>query len=121
WEPEVDEASAASVGTVLTGLAAVPGVYEGPVRIMAAPTDGIEPGDVLVASTTDVGWTPWFALAGAVVTDVGGVASHAAIVAREHGIPSVVSTGDATRRLRTGDVVRVDGGTGTVEVVELGG
>ena len=117
WTPEVDEPGTAVAGDVLVGVAAVPGTYEGPVRVLASPTDGLEPGEVLVAATTDVGWTPWFALAGAVVTDVGGVASHAAIVAREHGLPSVVSTGDATRRLRTGMVVRVDGAAGTVEVL----
>ena len=67
---------------------------------------------------TNVGWTPLFPRAGAVVTDVGAPLSHAAIVARELGIPAVVGCGDATMRLRTGDRVRVDGEQGTVEVLE---
>ncbi|MDQ2649767.1 MAG: NAD-dependent epimerase/dehydratase family protein [Actinomycetota bacterium] len=120
WTPEVDDAAGlAGPGTVLTGVAAVDGVHEGIARVMTSPTDDLEPDDVLVTSTTDIGWTPYFALAGAVVTDIGGVASHAAIVAREHGIPSVVGMGDATRRLRSGMRVRVDGAAGTVEVLEV--
>lgn len=118
WQPRVDEVETAVAGEILRGVPAVAGRYEGLARVMTAATDDIEPGEVLVAATTDVGWTPWFALSGAVVTDVGGVASHAAIVAREHGLPSVVGTGDATRRLRSGMRVRVDGAAGTVEVLD---
>ena len=66
---------------------------------------------------TNVGWTPLFPRAAAVVTDVGAPLSHAAIVARELGIPAVVGCGNATMRLRTGDLVRVDGTAGTVEVL----
>jgi pyruvate,water dikinase len=80
--------------------------------------DRLQPGEILVASTTNVGWTPLFPRAGAVVTDIGGSLSHAAIVARELGIPAVVGCGDATIRLRTGDRVRVDGGRGVVEILE---
>jgi pyruvate,water dikinase len=72
-----------------------------------------------VAVTTNVGWTPLFPRAAAVVTDVGAPLSHAAIVARELGIPAVVGCGSATTRLRTGDRVRVDGGQGTVEILSL--
>ena len=67
-----------------------------------------------MTTVTNVGWTPLFPLATAVVTDVGAPLSHAAIVARELGIPAVVGCGDATTRLRTGDRVRVDGAAGTV-------
>ena len=67
---------------------------------------------------TNVGWTPLFPRAGAVVTDIGGSLSHAAIVARELGIPAVVGCGDATIRLKTGDRVLVDGRRGVVEIVE---
>ena len=116
WAPAVVDDSTAGSGDVLRGVGAVGGSYEGRVRVMQAPTDDLEPGEVLVAVTTDIGWTPYFALAGAIVTDVGGVASHAAIVAREHGIPSVVGTRDATARLRTGMQVVVDGSAGTVTV-----
>jgi pyruvate,water dikinase len=73
-----------------------------------------------VAVTTNVGWTPIFPRAAAVVTDVGAPLSHAAIVARELGIPAVVGCGSATTRLRTGDRVRVDGGQGTVEILGTG-
>ncbi|HOS42888.1 MAG TPA: PEP-utilizing enzyme [Armatimonadota bacterium] len=77
----------------------------------------MRPGDILVTSVTNVGWTPLFPRAAAIVTDIGAPLSHAAIVARELGIPAVVGCGDATLRLRTGDRVRVDGGRGTVEVL----
>ena len=72
---------------------------------------------MLVTTITNVGWTPLFPRAAAVVTDVGAPLSHAAIVARELGIPAVVGCGNATMRLRTGDRVRVDGTAGTVEVL----
>jgi phosphoenolpyruvate synthase/pyruvate phosphate dikinase len=80
--------------------------------------DRLQPGEILVASTTNVGWTPLFPRAAAVVTDVGGSLSHAAIVARELGIPAVVGCGNATIRLKTGDRVLVDGKRGVVEILE---
>ena len=70
------------------------------------------PGDVLVAVTTTPAWTPLFAMASAVVTDIGGPLSHSSIVAREYGIPAVMATGVATRRIHTGQVITVDGATG---------
>jgi pyruvate,water dikinase len=105
----------------ITGFAGAAGVVEGIVRCLADPEEGdqLRAGEVLVAVTTNVGWTPLFPRAVAVVTDVGAPLSHAAIVARELGIPAVVGCGDATMRLRTGDRVRVDGGRGVVEI--LGG
>jgi pyruvate,water dikinase len=72
---------------------------------------------VLVTTVTNIGWTPLFPRAAAVVTDVGAPLSHAAIVARELGIPAVVGTGTATSVLHTGDRVRVDGSRGTAEVL----
>jgi len=80
----------------------------------------LQPGDILVTTVTNVGWTPLFPRAAAVVTDLGAPLSHASIVARELGIPAVVGTGNATMRLRTGDRVRVDGEHGTVEVLAPG-
>ena len=77
-----------------------------------------ERGEILVTHTTNIGWTPLFPRAGAIVTDIGGALSHAAIVAREIGIPAVVGCGDATMRLRTGDRIRIDGGRGLVELIE---
>ncbi len=110
-------ASPADAGSVLSGTAGSAGVAEGIVRVLASPEEGatFQRGEVLVAHITNVGWTPLFPRAAAVVTDVGAVLSHAAIVARELGIPAVVGTGDATVRLKTGDWVRVDGLAGTVK------
>ena len=71
-------------------------------------------GDVLVAKLTTPAWTPLFARAAAIVTDVGGPLSHGSIVAREYGIPAVLGTGDATRRIRNGQIITVDGDAGTV-------
>jgi phosphoenolpyruvate synthase/pyruvate phosphate dikinase len=94
-------------------------VVEGDVRVIEDAADGHElrSGEVLVTTITNVGWTPLFPRAAAVVTDVGAPLSHAAIVARELGIPAVVGCGNATMLLSTGDRVRVDGSAGTVEAV----
>ena len=78
----------------------------------------LQPGEILVAATTNVGWTPIFPRAAAVITDVGAPLSHAAIVARELGIPAVVGCFNATTLLKTGDRVRVEGGRGIVEVLD---
>ena len=95
------------------------GVVEAKVRLLssAAQAGELLPGEVLVTAMTDISWTPVFPRAAAVVTDVGAPLSHAAIVARELGIPAVVGCGDATQRLHTGDRVRVDGGSGLVEIL----
>ena len=87
------------------------GVVQAPVRVLRDAADGaaLRAGEVLVTTITNVGWTPLFPRAAAVVTDVGAPLSHAAIVARELGIPAVVGCGNATMRLKTGDQVRVDG------------
>jgi pyruvate,water dikinase len=104
----------------ITGFAGAAGRVEGTVRCLTRPEEGVhlKPGEILVAVTTNVGWTPLFPRAAAVVTDVGAPLSHAAIVARELGIPAVVGCADATTRLRTGDRVRVDGGQGVVEILD---
>ncbi|MCK4901250.1 MAG: hypothetical protein KAS38_20875, partial [Anaerolineales bacterium] len=80
--------------------------------------DKLRAGEILVTVTTNVGWTPLFPRAAAIVTDVGAPLSHAAIVARELGIPAVVGCGNATMRLQTGDLLLVDGGKGVVEILE---
>ncbi|MFW9992313.1 MAG: PEP/pyruvate-binding domain-containing protein [Candidatus Odinarchaeota archaeon] len=107
---------------VIKGLAGSMGRTEGYVRVLKSPEEGheLQPGEILVATTTNVGWTLLFPRAAAIVTDVGAILSHAAIVARELGIPAVVGCGNATTRLRTGDRVMVDGGTGIVEILESG-
>jgi pyruvate,water dikinase len=108
-----------STSDTITGFAGATGRVEGRVRVLDGPEQGdqLQPGEILVAVTTNVGWTPIFPRAGAVVTDVGAPLSHAAIVARELGIPAVVGCGSATTRLRNGDRVRVDGGQGTVQIL----
>jgi len=79
----------------------------------------VQQGEVLVTTVTNVGWTPIFPRLAAIVTDVGAPLSHAAIVARELGIPAVVGCGNATMLLKTGDRVRVDGGRGIVELIRI--
>jgi phosphohistidine swiveling domain-containing protein len=109
---------AAARGAV-SGFPGAGGVVEGRVRVITSPEAGdqLQRGEILVTVLTNVGWTPLFPRAAAVVTDVGAPLSHAAIVARELGIPAVVGCGNATMRLHTGDLVRVDGGRGTVEIL----
>lgn len=104
----------------LSGLPGSAGQAEGRVRIVDSPEAGIQlqTGEILVAVTTNVGWTPIFPRAAAVITDVGAPLSHAAIVARELGIPAVVGCFNATSMLKTGDRIRVDGGKGIVEIIE---
>jgi len=105
--------------STLKGFAGASGRVEATVRVLGTPEQSgdLQKGEILVAVSTNVGWTPLFLRAAAVITDVGAPLSHAAIVARELGIPAVVGCGDATMRLRTGDRVRVDGGLGTVEIL----
>jgi pyruvate,water dikinase len=106
-------------GTDLRGSAASPGVAEGPARVVRTVGEiaDVRHGEILVCSITSPAWAPIFTKVEAVVTDIGGVMSHAAIVCREYGIPAVVGTGRATSRIRTGQRVRVDGTAGTVTVV----
>jgi len=110
----------ASVSDTIRGFPGAEGRVEGRVRVLAGANQGadLQPGEILVTVTTNVGWTPLFPRTAAIVTDVGAPLSHTAIVARELGIPAVVGCVDATMRLRTGDLVRVDGGLGTVEVLD---
>jgi rifampicin phosphotransferase len=104
----------------IKGLPGSAGQAEGRVRILDSPEEGgqLQPGEILVAITTNVGWTPIFPRAAAVITDVGAPLSHAAIVARELGIPAVVGCFNATSVLKNGDRVHVDGGAGVVEIME---
>ncbi len=104
---------------VIVGRPACSGVVEGTVRVATTVTEAqaLQPGEILVAPVTDVGWTPYFTLIAALVTDIGSSVSHGAVVAREYGLPCVVNTQGATRVLRTGDRVRVDGDRGTVTIL----
>jgi pyruvate,water dikinase len=103
-------------GSRLEGLATSPGMATGPVRIIRGEHqfDRLKPGEVLVSSYTNPSWTPLFALASAVVTETGGPASHAAIVAREYGIPCVMAVAGAMQNLRDGEQIQVDGNEGRV-------
>ncbi len=114
-----EQGQSAPVSTTISGFPGAVGVVEGVARVVATAEQGeqLQAGEVLVTTVTNVGWTPLFPRAAAVVTDVGAPLSHAAIVARELGIPAVVGCGNATMRIHTGDHVRVDGGRGTVEVL----
>jgi rifampicin phosphotransferase len=101
---------------LVAGMPGSPGVAEGPVRVVrdAAAFGSLLPGEVLVAPYTNPSWTPLFTSAAAVVVDTGAAMSHAAIVAREYGVPAVMGTGVGTRRLSDGQWVRVDGSRGQV-------
>jgi len=103
----------------LRGLAASPGVYEGPARLIAGPAEfgRIQQGDVLVTPSTTEAFNILLPLLGAIVTDNGGLLSHSAIVAREYGIPGVVGTREGTERITDGTMVRVDGTAGEVSVL----
>lgn len=103
----------------LAGLGVSPGIVEGRAVVIHDPSDANElaPGDILVCRTTDPSWAALFFVAGGVVIDIGAAMSHGAIVARELGLPCVINAGEATKRLRTGDVVRIDGTTGVVQVM----
>ncbi|MFH5798651.1 PEP/pyruvate-binding domain-containing protein [Haladaptatus sp. CMAA 1911] len=102
-------------GEMLVGTAVSAGVVEGTARVVRDPSEGsLEPGEILVAPSTDPGWTPLFLNAAGLVMEVGGRMTHGALVAREYGIPAVASVSNATAEIRTGDRIRVDGKNGTV-------
>jgi pyruvate,water dikinase len=111
---------AAHAGDVLEGTPVSPGVVTGRARVIIDPsTDGpLEPGEILVAPVTDAGWTPLFALAAGLVVDLGSALSHGSTVAREYGLPAVVNVRSGTRRIRTGDIVTVNGNAGKVTIVQ---
>lgn len=108
---------------IARGTPGSPGVAEGPVRIVRGPADfgSLLPGEVLVAPFTNPAWTPLFGRIAAVIVDAGSAMSHAAIVAREYGVPAVMGTGNAIANLRNGQLVRVDGTRGLVFPVEDAG
>lgn len=118
WLPDSSAITTASAGDVLEGIGVSAGTVVGTVRVMHPESLGdLEAGEILVATYTDTGWTPLFAAAEAVVTQVGGLMSHAAVVARECGIPCVVNVDDVANRLVDGQQIEVDGSAGTVRVL----
>ena len=119
-EPGAQHVGGTDAGTTITGLGASHGIAEGRVHVVldAREAGDFEPGDILVCHTTDPSWTSYFLMASAVVIDIGGTLSHGAIVARELAIPCVTNTSNATRVLKNGDRVRVDGDAGEVTVLD---
>ena len=115
WSP----AQVGDLDQMIHGIGASPGQVTAPASVLNGPEDfgRMSQGQVLVAAITTPAWTPLFALAAGVVTDVGGPLSHSSIVAREYGIPAVLGTGVATKRIQTGQTIAVDGTAGTVILV----
>lgn len=114
WRNAGDDSS------VLEGIAAAPGVAEGPARVIFSPTqlDEVLEGEILVCPITAPSWAPVFSRIKAAVSDIGGIMAHASIVSREYGLPAVVGTGFGTKRIKTGQRIRVDGTNGTVTILE---
>jgi nucleoside-diphosphate-sugar epimerase/phosphohistidine swiveling domain-containing protein len=120
WEPATVSAAPLTGGDTLRGVGVCGGKVRGRVRIVRPETiDELQPGEILVAEVTDVGYTAAFCYAAAVVTELGGPMSHAAVVAREFGFPCVVDVQGATRALPQGALVEVDGTAGEIRVLEL--
>jgi rifampicin phosphotransferase len=121
WRARVMAPQNAGVGSVLQGQPGCAGVVQGIARIIADPSDpkDLEPGDILIAEHTDPSWTPLFSAAGGVVVNVGATVSHAVIVARELGVPCIVSVTGATQSIPHGALVEFDGGRGTVTIMVL--
>ena len=103
----------------LEGFAGAAGVVQGPARVILSFEEfpNLQSGEILVCPATSTAWTPLFLKIGGVVTDTGGMLTHAAIAAREYGIPAVVGTWNATNSIRDGDIIRVDGSAGVVQVL----
>jgi pyruvate,water dikinase len=118
WSRFMPARSDQAPGDTITGIGASPGRIEGTARVIHGPEafGQMRPGDILVAKITTPAWTPLFALAAGIVTDVGGPLSHSSIVAREYHIPAVLGTGVATARIRSGQRITVDGDRGAVTV-----
>jgi pyruvate,water dikinase len=108
----------ASIGADLTGLGASRGVVRGTARIARTVEEAarVEAGSILVCPFTDPGWTPVLDRVAGVVTETGGLLSHAAVICREYGIPAVLGVAQATERIADGATIAIDGGRGTVEV-----
>lgn len=113
-----ESAGAGEAAAELRGFPAAKGVVEGTARVITSVTDlhKVQPGDILVCGGTTTEWTPVFGIIAGCVCDTGGSLTHAAIVSREYGIPCVVGTATATKTIKTGDRIRVDGRAGTIQV-----
>ncbi|MBW2434459.1 MAG: PEP-utilizing enzyme, mobile region, partial [Deltaproteobacteria bacterium] len=122
WLKGVDATAGEDVSEI-KGFASSAGIVEGPARVLKRLKDivDLQPGEVLVCPSTNPSWAPVFTKIKAAVTDIGGLTSHAAIVCREYGVPSVTGTGISTQVIKTGDILKVDGDTGVVEIVKRAG
>jgi phosphohistidine swiveling domain-containing protein len=120
WQPSTTSSTALATGDTMRGVGVCGGRVRGRVRIVRPETiEDLQPGEILVAEVTDVGYTAAFCYAAAVVTELGGPMSHAAVVAREFGFPCVVDVQGATRLLPPGALIEVNGSTGEIRVLEL--
>ncbi len=117
--PERFERTKGEDELVITGIAGSPGVIEGTARVVKTVDefDEVREGDILVCQMTNPAWVVLFTKIAGLVTDTGGTTSHPAVLSREFGIPAVVGTSEATRRIATGDRIRVDGTAGRVEIL----
>ncbi|HEX3199019.1 MAG TPA: PEP/pyruvate-binding domain-containing protein [Propionibacteriaceae bacterium] len=116
-EPEALATQAAQADGALVGSPASTGTVTGRARVVLEPVGAhLEPGEILVAPSTDPGWTPLFLTAGGLVMEMGGAGSHGAVVAREYGIPAVVGVPEATQKIKTGQLITVDGSAGLVSI-----
>jgi pyruvate,water dikinase len=105
-------------GSFISGSPVSPGMVEGKVRVVLDPRAAqLLPGEILVCPGTDPSWTPLFLTAGGLVMEVGGMMTHGAVVAREYGIPAIVGVNQATQRLMTGQLIRMDGSSGMIYLV----
>ena len=105
----------------LYGMPASAGKISGKARIILSINEFhlLEKGEILIAPMTSPAWTPLFSIASAVVTDTGSIMAHASLIAREYGIPAIVGTGNATKKIHTGDQITVNGNTGEIELINL--
>jgi pyruvate,water dikinase len=118
-EPAVETSTLAAGTATLSGTPASAGIVTAKARVILDPIGArLEPGEILVAPSTDPGWTPLFLTASGLVMEMGGPMSHGAVVAREYGIPAIVGVPGATERITTGQQITVDGSTGTIILTE---
>ena len=119
WQYNLEKTGVRSVtDRVCQGIACAPGKVSGQVRILLTIQEGsrLRKGDILVTPFTDPGWTPLFSLVSGVITETGGILSHAAVIAREYGVPAVLALEDATSRFKDGQRIILDGNRGEVRV-----
>jgi pyruvate,water dikinase len=122
WLKGMEGVSAEDISEI-KGFASSAGVVEGSARVLKLLKEivDLKEGEIMVCPTTNPSWAPVFTKIKATVTDIGGLTSHAAIVCREYGVPSVTGTGVATSVIKTGDIIKVDGDTGVVTIVKRAG